>query len=78
MYQAYEKEGLAEKKQLVALHQQHVQGMFNKKKRELMEQLASELEEDEPRVSRRFRCCLNLPDYSRTTFRTTEICSRQG
>lgn len=52
MYQAYEKEGVAEKKQLVALHQQHVQGMFNKKKRELMEQLASELEEDEPRTSK--------------------------
>ena len=51
MYHAYEQEGVAEKKQLVSLHQQHVQASFNKKKRELMENLASELEEDEPRVS---------------------------
>ena len=51
MYHAYEEEGAAEKKQLTALHQQHVQAAFNKKKRELMETLAEELEEDEPSVS---------------------------
>ena len=50
MYHAYEQEGSAEKKQLTSLHQQHVQAAFNKKKRELMENLATELEEDEPRV----------------------------
>ena len=50
MYHAYEEEGSAEKKQLSFLHQQHVQAAFNKKKRELMENLAEELEKDEPRV----------------------------
>ena len=50
MYHAYEEEGAAEKKQLSFLHQQHVQAAFNKKKRELMENLAEELEKDEPRV----------------------------
>ena len=54
MYHAYEQEGSAEKKQLTSLHQQHVQASFNKKKRELMENLATELEEDDPRV------CLTL------------------
>lgn len=52
MYHAYEEEGAAEKKQLSFLHQQHVQAAFNKKKRELMENLAEELEKDEPRTSK--------------------------
>jgi len=51
MYEAYEKEGSSEKKQLVSLHQQRVQAMFNRKKRVLMTSYKEELESDTPSVS---------------------------
>jgi len=52
MYHAYEQEGQSEKKQLVSLHQQRVQAMFNRRKRTLMEEFKQELEDDEPRAAK--------------------------
>ncbi|XP_052804541.1 amyloid-beta precursor-like protein [Mya arenaria] len=48
MYKAFEKEGESEKKQLVSLHQQRVQAMFNRKKRVLMTSYKEELESETP------------------------------
>ncbi|KAH3699942.1 hypothetical protein DPMN_074903 [Dreissena polymorpha] len=52
LYQAFEQEADSEKKQLISLHQQRVQAMFNKKKRLLMTQYKEELESKTPSVSR--------------------------
>lgn len=52
MYHAFEEEGKSEKKQLVNLHQQKVQAMFNRKKNALMEAYKAELEKNEPRASK--------------------------
>ena len=52
MYHAYEQEGQSEKKQLVSLHQQRVQAVFNEKKKNTLKKLyIDELEKDEPKVS---------------------------
>lgn len=63
MYHAYEQEGEAEKKQIVALHQQHVQAYLNKKKHETMEHYMIELQKDPVKVSS-LRCwpqnCIHL------------------
>jgi hypothetical protein len=50
MYHAFEEEGKSEKKQLVSLHQQKVQAMFNRKKNILRKEYMEELEDDHPRV----------------------------
>ena len=50
-YQALEQEGLAEKQQLVALHQQRVQAELNEKKRHSMEHYMSSLQKDDADVS---------------------------
>lgn len=52
MYHAFEEEGQSEKKQLVNLHQQRVQAMFNRKKNVLMEAYRKELESDDPRSAK--------------------------
>ena len=51
-YQALEQEGLAEKQQLVALHQQRIQAELNEKKRHAMEHYMAALQRDKPDVSR--------------------------
>ena len=50
MYHAFEEEGKSEKKQLVSLHQQRVQAMFNRKKNLLRKEYREELEAENPRV----------------------------
>ena len=50
-YEALEQEGLAEKKQLVALHQQRVQASLNDKKRHAMEHYMEVLTESAPEVT---------------------------
>ena len=50
-YQALEQEGQAEKKQLVALHQQRVQADMNERKRHAMEHYMSSLQKPTPDVS---------------------------
>ncbi len=50
-YQALEQEGQAEKKQLVALHQQRVQADLNERKRHAMEHFMSSLQKPTPDVS---------------------------
>ncbi|KAL4228699.1 Amyloid-like protein 2 [Mactra antiquata] len=52
MYRAFEEEGKSEKKQLVALHQQKVQAMFNRKKNTLREAYRAEIESDEPKTAK--------------------------
>ncbi|XP_060586292.1 amyloid-beta precursor-like protein [Ruditapes philippinarum] len=52
MYHAFEEEGKSEKKQLVSLHQQKVQAMFNRKKNILRKEYMEELEDDHPRTSK--------------------------
>ncbi|XP_053372806.1 amyloid-beta precursor-like protein [Mercenaria mercenaria] len=52
MYHAFEEEGKSEKKQLVNLHLQKVQAMFNKKKNILRQEYKEEVEADEPRSSK--------------------------
>lgn len=47
-YQALEQEGLAEKQQLVALHQQRIQAELNEKKRHAMEHYMAALQRDKP------------------------------
>ena len=49
-YQALEQEGQAEKKQLVALHQQRVQADLNERKRHAMEHYMSALQKPTPDV----------------------------
>ena len=51
-YQALEQEGAAEKKQLIALHQQRVQADLNEKKRHAMEHYMSALQKGKPDVRR--------------------------
>lgn len=51
LYHAFEQEAASEKKQLIALHQQRVQAIFNKKKRVLMASYKQELEAESPVVS---------------------------
>ena len=50
-YEALEEEGDAEKKQLVAIHQQRVQAKLNIKKRHSMEHYMAVLTEAKPDVS---------------------------
>ena len=50
-YEALEEEGDAEKKQLVAIHQQRVQAKLNVKKRHSMEHYMAVLTEPKPDVS---------------------------
>ncbi|CAH1796871.1 unnamed protein product [Owenia fusiformis] len=50
-YSAFEQEGMAEKKQLVALHQQHVQVLFNEKRRKAIEQYTDSLMQLEPEAT---------------------------
>jgi phage host-nuclease inhibitor protein Gam len=47
-YQALEQEGMAEKQQLVALHQQRVQAELNEKKRHAMEHYMAALQKNQP------------------------------
>ncbi|KAK3590656.1 hypothetical protein CHS0354_007154 [Potamilus streckersoni] len=51
LYHAYEQEGQAEKKQLVALHQQHIQGELNKRKRVALEAFMDALQTPEPKTA---------------------------
>ncbi|XP_067676161.1 amyloid-beta precursor-like protein [Haliotis asinina] len=46
LYESYEQQDLAEKKQIVALHQQHIQGDLNKRKREAIEKFQNALQEE--------------------------------
>merc|ERR1712168_752994 len=46
-YQALEQEGIAEKKQLVAIHQQKIQGSLNEKKRKAMDEYMKSLQNPE-------------------------------
>ena len=49
-YEALEQEGVAEKLQLVSLHQQRIQSTLNTKKRHAMEHYMDVLTEDRPEV----------------------------
>lgn len=49
-YEALEQEGMAEKAQLVALHQQRVQADLNTRKRHAMEKYMGVLQQQKPQV----------------------------
>jgi len=50
MYESLEKEGVAENKQLGAVHQQRVQAEMNEQKRHAMEVYMAALSEEQPSV----------------------------
>ena len=58
-YQALEQEGQAEKKQLVALHQQRVQADLNERKRHAMEHYMSALQKPTPDVRNSIAAFIN-------------------
>ena len=55
-YKALEQEGLAERNQLIALHQQRIQAHLNEKKHKAMEHYMASLQAKIPDVSKSL-CC---------------------